>query len=53
LNKERVLDILRDEPEFKKMLQDKLEESERIKQLFYEKLALYHANNELKWLSRR
>ncbi len=46
-------DNLRQEPEFQKMLADKLEQSERVKQIFYEKLALYHANNELKWLSRR
>jgi len=53
LNSDSMLDNLRQEPEFQKMLADKLEENERIRQIFYEKLALYHANNELKWLSRR
>jgi len=48
-----MLDNLRQEPEFQKMLADKLEQSERVKQIFYEELTLYHANNELKWLSRR
>jgi hypothetical protein len=48
-----MLDNLRQEPEFQKMLADKMEESERIRQIFYEKLALYHATNELKWLSRK
>jgi hypothetical protein len=48
-----MLDNLREEPEFKKILNDKFREREKIKQLFYEKLALYHANNELKWLKNR
>jgi len=45
-----MLDNLREEPGFKKLLDEKYRENEEIKRLFYEKLALYHANNELKWL---
>ena len=48
-----MLDNLRKEPEFKEMLNGKFQEKEEIRQLFYEKLALYHANNELKWLKNR
>jgi TolB-like protein/class 3 adenylate cyclase/Tfp pilus assembly protein PilF len=53
LTSDPMLDNLREEPEFKKLLDEKYQEMEEIKQLFYEKVALYHANNELKWLKNR
>lgn len=48
-----MLDNLRGDPEFQEMLQEKLDEREKVKNIFYNKLAIYHANNELKWLSSK
>lgn len=53
LNSDPMLENLRDEPEFQQMMTEKIEEDEHIRQTFYDKLAMYHTNNELKWLSRK
>lgn len=45
-----MLDNLREEPEFKEMLEAKKKEQEEITRIFHEKLKEYHARKELKWL---
>lgn len=45
-----MLDNLRDDPEFQAMLEEKREEEELIRKLFYTKLREYHDRDELKWL---
>ena len=45
-----MLDNLREEPEFQKMLEASKTEQEEITRIFHDKLREYHARKELKWL---
>ena len=50
LQSDPMLDNLREEPEFREMLEAKKKEQEEITRIFHEKLQEYHARKELKWL---
>jgi len=50
LQSDPMLDNLREEPEFREMLEAKVKEQEEITRIFHEKLQEYHARKELKWL---
>jgi TolB-like protein/Tfp pilus assembly protein PilF len=45
-----MLNNLRDDPEFQRMLDEKREQEKMIHQLFYTKIREYHDRDELKWL---
>ena len=45
-----MLNNLREEPEFREMLEVKKKEQEEITRIFHEKLKEYHARKELMWL---
>ena len=46
-----MLDNLRDQPEFQRMLDEKQEEQDMIRSLFHTKLKEYHDREELKWIN--
>lgn len=48
-----MLDNLREDPEFKEILQAKYNERNEVNRIFNEKLEQYHVNNELKWLAQK
>lgn len=48
-----MLDNLREDPEFREILQAKYYERAEINRIFNEKLEKYHVNNELKWLAQK
>jgi len=50
LQSDPMLDNLREEPEFREMLEAKVKEQEEITRIFHEKLKEYHARKELKWM---
>ena len=46
-----MLDNLRGDSRFKSILEEKFQEQEKIKSIYYQKLSEYHSNNELNWLN--